>query len=227
MKVLYKNKTYIVHWPKKFDDIIFKAAQKYRQPNGYVLWKKAEESGALEGLPRYLTLGDISHRYSFLKFSSTEAYQEKIKETNKKNKARGIVSKHDKNKMKLFRNTLPNEVKKKHGGSSKTIWTEKQKKILMQLTKIYRKTKLTVDWAKLITDERVNELPYQDRFKLMKYYGVKLKRKMTDKYIDDKRKDALRYKHDNYEAYLKAQERRRNAIKNSVNEFLISQLPLR
>jgi len=228
MKVTYKGKNYQVRWPKRFDAIILRAAKKYKQPNGYVLWKQAADDGALKGLPRYLTNRDFSHRYTFLKFKETDAYQEKKLADNEKYKQGSMPkSNTDKLKTKLFKENLPEDLKKKHGWKPRAVWTKQQQQLLKQLTKIYRKSKVTIDWTALVTDDRINKLPYQDQTKLMKYYGEKLSKKKTEKQTQHKRKDAIRYKYENYDTYLKGQSRRYKIRKDAVNEFLISQLPLR
>jgi len=227
MKVTYNGRTYQVRWPKKFDVIILKVSLEYRQPNGYVQWKKADADGALKGLPKYLTYRDLSHRFTFLQFRETKEYEKKKIEYNEKNKGKFNGSPITKIKNALFKEILPEDLKKKHGWKPRTIWNDEQKQLLLNLVKIYRKSKLVINWETLVYDKRVNRLPYQDRFKLMKYYGQILKRKMTKKQINKKREDSLRYKYENYDEYLKGQSRRYSTVKNSVNEFLISQLPLR
>lgn len=230
MKVIYKNKTYHVQWSKFFDLIIKKAAKKHKHSNGTISWKNAEADGDLKGLPKFLTYRDISHRYSFLKYSKTKEYKKKREELYKKFKKEGKIKqglKLDKEKSTLFRNIIPNDLKKKYGWKPKTIWTEKQKQILINLAEKYRKSKITIDWQRLILDSKIKKLPYQDSFRLMKYYGQCLKRKKTKKQVKKKRNDALRYKYENYDEYKAGQRKRYKILKNSVNKFLISQIPLR
>ena len=63
---------------------------------------------------------------------------------------------------------------------------------------------------------------------MCKYYNIlKRKKKGGKKYVQERRKEALKYKYGNYDVYRKKMEERRVRVKESVNEFLISQLELR
>jgi len=223
MKVIYKKRVYHLQWPKKFDEIILKAAKKYQSPNGKINWKKAEADRALKGLPLFLTLRNISQRYSHLKSTKTKKHQRRNSATKKSSKGGTF----DKKKYDLFKEIIPHDIKKKHGWKSKSIWTKEQKQILIQLTKMYRKSKLTIDWETLIFDPKIKKLPYQNKYKLMKYYGQCLKRKRTKEEIKHKQEGALRYKKENYKNYRAGQRKRYKTVKNSINEFLLSQIQLR
>lgn len=230
MKVIYKKRTYNVQWPKHFNAIIRKAAKKHKRSDGMINWKEAEADGDLKGLPRFLTLRDISQRHSALKRFKSKKHKERKKELYEKYKKEGKIKqglKLDKEKFTLFRNNIPADTKEKHGWKPKTLWTNKQKEILLELVKIYRKSKVTIDWETLIDDPKIKKLPYQDRFRLMKYYGQCLKRKRTKKEIKKKRNDAIRYKYENYGNYISGQRKRYQIMKKSVNDFLIAQIPLR
>jgi len=221
---------YYLQWPKKWDDIVKEAAKKHKFPSGFISWKEAEANGDLKGLPTHLTYRDISQRFSLLKRSKTKAYKKRKKELYDQYKEEGKIKKNatfDKQKISLFREIIPTATKAKHGWKPKEIWTEKQKEILIILTKVYRKSKKTIDWETLVLDPEIKKLPYQDRFKLMKYYGQRLKKKMTQKQIKHKRKDSIRYKYENYDTYKAGQRKRYQTMKNSVNEFLLAQIPLR
>ena len=230
MKIIYKKKLYHLQWPKKWDDIVRKAAKKHKLPNGFISWKEAEANGNLKGLPKHLTYRDISQRFSLLKRCKTQKYKESRKAQYEKNIRENKFQKgltFDKQKIALFREIVPTNTKKKHGWKPRSTWTEKQKNILIALTKLYRKSKKTVDWGTLVSDPKIKKLPYQDRFKLMKFYGQCLKREKTKEQIKHRRKDSIRYKYENYETYKAGQRKRYQIMKKSVNEFLIAQIPLR
>ena len=228
MRVKYKNKTYHLHWPKKFDDIVLKVAKKYKRPGSLINWKKAEADGMLKGLPVFLTLKDLAQRASALKAYKKPGYKEKRREQNLKcllNKPPILVLSH---RQELYAKLIPEEIKRKHGWKPRTIWTEKQRALLLKLTEKYRKSEVTVDWIMLAQDKRVEKLPSQDSFVLCKYYNsLKRKKKGGKKYVKQRREDALRYKYENYDTYLSNQEKRRVRIKKAVNEFLLSKLELR
>ena len=228
MKVIHKKKTYNIQWPEEFDRIIIKTAKKHACPSGYIKWINADADGDLRGLPKYLTYRDLSHRFSLLKCRDNEDYKKSKKEQYDKYR-KGLKSgpTFDTRKFDLFRDIVPDDLKKKHGWKPKSLWTKKQKELLINLTKIYRKSKITIDWETLVLDPKVKKLPYQDRFKLMKYFGQCLNKKITKKQIKQKRADALRYKKENYKEYREGQTKRYKAIKNTINEFLLAQLPLR
>lgn len=228
MKIRYKNKVYHVQWPKKFDAIIKRAAKKYIFPPHGTDWQWAEADGELRGLPVYLTLRDISRRNSFLKRSSDPKWRKKklkqVREYQKTHPApsRNLI------KGELYSQTIPEDLKRKHGWKPRSFWTKEQKQILLILAEKYRKSKVTIDWIKLAEDEKVKKLSFQGSFKLCKYYNsLKRKKKGGKKYIKKHRKDALKYKYEHYKAYRDGQERRRVTKQNAVNEFLLNTLELR
>lgn len=229
MKVKYKNRVYHVQWPKRFDEIVLKAAKTYRHTNGTINWKKAEADGMLKGLPVFLTLKNISQRNAHLKASKNPRNRRKRLERNREYAKTHLTSTHGTSaKQKLYTKVVPEKIKKRHGWKPRSIWTEEQKKILLTLSKEYQKSKVTIDWIKLAKDKRVKKLPFQGSFKLCKYYNsFKRKKKGGKKYVVQRRKDALIYKYDNYDTYLDNQEKRRIRVKDSVNEFLLSKLELR
>lgn len=229
MRIKYKNKIYHVQWPKRYDKIILKAAKGYKRSDGTVNWKGAEADRMLKGLPVFLTLKDISQRNSHLKMSKKPGYKKKKLIANRKyQKLHPTTTEGTLKKKKLFANIVPDEIKKKYGWKPRTIWTEEQRGLLFKLSERYRKSKDTIDWKKLAEDKRVEKLPFQDSFKLCKYYNsLKRKKKGGKKFIKKRRKDALIYKYENYTTYRQKQEETRVRIKNSVNEFLLSQLELR
>lgn len=230
MKIHFKGRLYYLQWPKEWDSILNKAAKKHVCPNGFISWKEAEADGDLKGLPKQLTYRDLSQRFSFLKRSKTKAYKQRKKELYDQYKEEGKFKKNitfDKHKISLFREIIPTDTKAKHGWKARDLWTEEQKELLISLTKIYRKSKKTIDWETLVFDPKIKKLPYQDRFKLMKYYGQRLSKKMTKKKLKHKREDSIRYKYENYDTYKAGQRKRYQIMKKSVNEFLLSQIPLR
>ncbi len=232
MKIKYKGRVYHLHWPERFDKIVLKAADEYMRPNGTIRWKDAEADGALIGLPVYLTLRDISQRRSTLKGKSDPVRLEKRKKS-REAYAKSHSSKYRSGpsmakKEKLFSEAVPDDLKKKHGWVPRTIWNDKQRELLFELAEKYRKSKHTIDWILLSWDWRLKKLPTQDSDVLCKYYNsLKRKKKGGKKLVKKKRKEALKYKYDNYDVYLKKIEERRVRVKDSVNEFLISQLELR
>ncbi len=230
MKVTYKKKVYHLHWPKKFDKIVLKAAKLYKRPGGTVSWKEAEADGMLKGLPVFLTLRNIAQRNGHLKALKKPGFKKKRLKKNqaylKKNLL--VAASGNAQKQKLYAKIVPEEIKKKHGWKPRTIWTEKQRELLLKLSKLYRKSKVTVDWVDLALDKRVEKLPFQDSLKLCKYYNsLKRKKEGGKKYIKKRREEALQYKYDNYDTYLENQEKRRVRVKKAVNEFLLSKLELR
>lgn len=230
MKVKYKNRVFFVQWPKRFDEIVLKAAKTYRCTDGTVSWKEAEADGTLKGLPVFLTLKDISIRNSYLKSSKKPRNRKKrLKRNREYAKTHSSTSAQSTAaKQKLYAEAVPEEIKRKHGWKPRSIWTEKQKQLLLVLTEKYRKSKITVDWVNLAQDKRVKKLPIQDSFKLCKYYNSLKRKKEGGKiYIKKRRKEALIYKYNNYDTYLDHLEKRRVRIKDSVNEFLLSKLELR
>lgn len=218
MKVIYKRETYYIQWPKQFNKIIIQAAKKYKRLNKTISWKDAEADGALKGLIKNLTLRDISHRYSFLKqYEKNKKRRKKLRECEK---TKQLL---DPKKLILFKSVIPDKTKRKFGWKSKNVWTKKQKKILDELVEIYRKSKKTIDWIKLTKDKRVEKLPYQNSFKLCKYWNsCKFKKKPA--YIKKHRANALKYKHDNYSKYRQNQDKNSKVIKQSVNTFLLNEL---
>jgi len=216
MKIIYNNTTFYIHWPKHFDTIIISAAKrnKFKKSN-FINWEQAEANGHLKGLPTLLSLHDISHRFNYLKNKhkpkNTQTYKPRPQ--------------HYQNKKLLFKN-LPTHLKTSLGWKPKTIWSPKQKQLLITLTTQYKKIK-SVNWTALIKDPRINQLPYKSRLKLMKYYGQCINRSLTTNQIIQKRKDALNYKHTHYKKYLSNNKKRHNIIKNSINNFLLSNLTLR
>jgi len=228
MKVEYKGETYNLQWPEKFDDIVQRAGDKNKTKGGFVSWRRAEINGDLVGLPLFLSYRSLSHRYSFLKCSKVEGFKERKRAINKAclKKSKKVRS-FTKERQELFRSEISGDIKESNGWKSKSKWTEEQREILKDLTVRHRRSKKVIDWESLVNDPDVELLPYQDRFKLMKYFGQCVKRRKTRKQIKDRRADAIRYKYENYDDYLKGQQRRFQMIKNSVNDFLISQLELR
>lgn len=233
MKIRYKGKIYHVQWPKRFDRIILKAAKEtYRRSDGTIRWVEAEADGLLKGLPVFLSLKNISQRNSYLKNSKKAAYKKRKIENNQKyfkihpvpvGTPHGTVT-----KQRLFVEAVPDGLKKKYGWKPRSIWTKKQKELLLKLSEEYRKSKDTIDWKTLAQDKRVKKLPFQGSFKLCKYYNsLKRKKKGGKKFIKKRRAEALIYKYENYKTYRSNQEKRRIRIQNSVNEFLLSKLELR
>jgi len=232
MKIKYKGRVYHLHWPERFDRIVLKVAEDYMRPNGTVRWKDAEADGALKGLPVYLTLRDISQRRSTLRSKSDPDWVERKKRvrdayakshSKKYHSGSGIARKEA-----LFAQFVPEDLKRKHGWVPRTIWTEGQKELLHELAEKYRKSKFTIDWITLSMDRQLKKLPTQDSTVLCKYYNsLKRKKRAGKKYLEKRRKDALEYKRDHYDTYLKNLEERRVRVKESVNEFLISKLELR
>jgi hypothetical protein len=230
MKVRYKRRIYHVQWPKRFDEIILRVAKTYRCTDGTVSWKEAEADGMLRGLPIFLNLRNISQRNAHLKSSKNPRNRRKrLKRNQEYVKTHPSTSSQSTSvKQKLYAGTVPEKIKKKYGWKPRSIWTEKQKKLLLELSEKYRKSKVTIDWIKLAKDKRIKKLPFQGSFKLCKYYNsLKRKKKGGKKFIVQRRKDALIYKYDNYDVYLDNQEKRRIRVKDSVNEFLLSKLELR
>lgn len=230
MKIKYKNRIYHVQWPKRFDEIILNAAKTYRHTNGTVNWKEAEADGTLKGLPAFLTLRDFSHRNAYFKVSKNPRNKRKKLKRNKEYaKTHPSTSTQSTSaKQKLYAEALPEKIKRGHGWKPRTIWTEKQKELLLKLSEKYRKSKVTVGWIELAEDKRVEKLPFQDSFKLCKYYNsLKRKKKGGREFTAQRRKEALIYKYNNYGAYLENQEKRRVRVRDSVNEFLLSKLELR
>ena len=229
MKIRYKGKIYHVHWPKRFDLIIFKAAKRAsKRSDGTVKWMEAEADGMLNGLPVFLSLHNISQRYSFLRNSKKPEFKKRVIEKNRKYAKLPISTKGTLKKRKLFAKVLPEELKKKYGWKPRSIWTEKQKELLLKLSEEYRKSKVTIDWKKLGQDKRIEKLPFQGSFKLCKYYNsLKRKKRGGEKYVKKRREEALNYKYENYSTYRSNQDKRRIQIQNSVNEFLLSKLELR
>ena len=229
MKIKYKNRIYHVQWPKRFDTIILRAAKTYRHTNGTVSWKEAEADGMLKGLPVFLTLRDISHRNAYFKSLKKPINRKKILERNRVYaKAHPTSYQGTVQRGKLYAEKVPEAIKRKYGWKPRNIWTEKQRKILLILSEEYRKSQVTIDWKKLTKDKKVKKLPFQDSFKLCKYYNsLKRKKKGGKKHINQRRKDALIYKYNNYDIYLDNLEKRRVRVKDSVNEFLLNKLKLR
>jgi len=235
MKILYKKKVFNVHWPEKFDKILRRVAREYKLSNGYISWKDAEADGELKGIPLFLSLDDLSCRYSFIKLRETKKYQERRKELLEKYKKEGKLKTPRKKKtqygvhpekIKLFSDVIPEKIKMSHDWKPRSIWTKEQNNILNRLVKRYRKSIKTIDWIALAKDERTKKLPFRDSFKLCKYWK-NYNRKTKPGFVEKHRKETLKYKHDNYDTYRKNQDRRRMAIQKSVNEFLLSKIPLR
>jgi len=224
MKVKHEGVIYNLQWPKQFDLIVKRVAKEYKSAKGYVQWKKADEEGALKGLPKHLTYRDLSHRYTFLKFRRTQKYRDRIFNQTKAQQEKKYEN--SKSKLEIFRNA-PENIKKKRGWKAKEIWSIEQKKILEKLAKKYRKSKITVDWGRLVNDPQIEKLPYQNRFKLMKYYGQCIKRESNEKLLEKKREDALRYKKEHYKAYRESQRKRNKIVKKTVNEILLKKVELR
>jgi len=229
MRVTYNGNTYNVRWPKRFDEIILKVAKKYKRA-GSIAWKRAEADGMLKGLPAFLTLRDISQRNSLLKRSKEPGFKKKkykqnaaYRQKNPTSSALGTIA-----RRKLFAETLPEDLKKKHGWKPRGFWTKAQKELLLELAEEHRKSKVTIDWKSLGEDKAVKKLPFQDSFKLCKYYNsLKRKKKGGKKFVKRRREEALNYKYENYSTYRSNQDKQRIRVKNSVNEFLLSTLELR
>lgn len=222
MKIRYKGKIYNIHWLKIWDKIILKAGKKYKRSNG-ISWMEAEADGALRELPKCLTRYDISKRHTALKQRANPEWKKKKLKQNAEYRIRKGQYGYNEDRINLFK-SLPDDIKNKHGWKSKSKWSDRQRKILEKLVEKYRKSALAIDWIKLAQDKKARGLPGQDpfpdSFTLCKYYHA-CKRLQDPEYIKKRRKDALDYKHNNYKEYRKNQEKRRNAIKNSVNEFLV------
>jgi len=226
MKITFKNKVYIIHWPKKFDTIIITAAKEYK---GYKLinWKQAEADGKLIGLPAQLSLRDISRRFSIIK---NKRKNKKIKKQHNeewikkigKVAYRKLINKAIQRRSKLTK-YIPSKIKTKYGWNTKKIWDIKHKNILLQLVKKYKKGK-RVDWKELIKDRLVCKFPHQDRLRLMRYYGQCLKRK-PDKI--KRRIDALNYKRSNYSRYLKQLNKYNRVKRKTIKDFLMTKVSLR
>lgn len=229
MKVKYKGKVFNVQWPKRFDEIILKAAKKYKRPGGTVSWAEAEADGALKGLPVFLTLRDMSQRNHYLNNCKKPGYKKKHNKRNKQyRKTHSYSAEGTASKRELYANTVPDEMKKKHGWKPRTIWNDKQRDLLLKLAEKYRKSKVTIDWKTLAQDKQVEKFPSQDSFTLCKYYNsLKRKKEGGKKFVKRRREEALNYKYENYKSYRNNQEKQRVRLKDTVNEFLLSQLELR
>lgn len=230
MKIIYKKKTFHIHWPKEFNKIVLKAAKLYLRPGGTVDWKEAEADGVLRGLPVSLSLRDIAQRNGYLKQLKKPGFKKKRLRKNREYLKENplVAASGNAQKQELYAELVPEEIKKKHGWKPRSFWTVKQKELLLKLSEKYRKSKITIDWILLAQDKRVDKLPTQDSFKLCKYYNsLKRQNKGGKKYVKQRREEALRYKYENYDTYLSNQEKRRVRVKKSVNEFLLSKLELR
>jgi len=180
-KITYKNKDFYLRWPEGSDHQIFMVAKRYgswelhhfKKTNEYrrifiVDWKRAEKAGALKGLPN-LTRLQIAKRYGELKrrYNDPDYLVKKAKQNKKY--ARKKWRKHESffNRLRVWKE-IPDEIKKKYGHNPRQVWTDEQKKLLLQIAKDYIHT--NVDWKKVIKDPKVNELPVSTIPRLASYY---------------------------------------------------------
>ena len=176
-RVEFKNQQYCQRWPEGSDHQILMAGRRFgtstlchfktgHERRIIVDWKAAEAAGALRGLPN-ISLKRISQRHSQLKRRYAGI----------KRPPPTVVYVPKKADRFLVWNNLPKDIKEKHGHKPRQVWTDEQKKLLLQIAKDHTHT--NVDWKKVVNDHRVKNLPTQKIPQLASYFNG-LKTRKTD-----------------------------------------------
>jgi len=240
-KIIHNNVTIFIRWSKESDRRILSAGKLYghwrifhRKNGNYervwiIDWKNALESGALKNLPN-VALNKISKRHSHLKHllnSDPIQIKKKKKQDNKKYaKKKKVKNTSFDTRITIWKN-LPESIRKNFGYKPRSIWTEKQKKLLLKIASKY-KNKLSIKWVLLMQDPRVLQLPakyHNNLCALRKYYWcVARTDRKSRKFVRKHREDALRWKSENLERYYENQHRRINLIRKTVNTFLSNKI---
>lgn len=176
-KITYENKDFYLRWPKESDWIILDIGRRYgswklfyfKKTNEHrrlyvVDWTTAKVNNEMKNLPN-CTLLQLSKRYGYLKrfYDDPNFNRNRNKKNNENN------SNHRSNRLSIWKN-ITEEFKLAHGHKPRSIWSEEQKTLLLNIAKDYSRT--NVDWKKVIQDPLVTKLPlvYRTITRLTHYY---------------------------------------------------------
>lgn len=222
--VRHNGKTYMLRWKPEWDLKILIVALIFRK-DGFTDWITADAKGYLRGLPKYLSRRDLSHRLTYLlciKYNP-EGFIKK-RQYNKLHYKKFKSHTFD-NKVKIFKEDVPDNSKKQFGYKPKGKWNKSQIDLLIFLTKRYPKGSMSIDWEALMKDDSVRAFPPGYSLNnLRHYYWTHIKNTTDPKAVKKRRKAAIKYKYRNYKKYRASLTRRNKIIKNSVNSFLFSKL---
>lgn len=231
-KVFYKGQSFILRWPEGSTRVLFRVARKYRKKGGTIDWQRAEADGVLKGLPK-LSLKEVSRRYSLLR---AQRHWTKKQRAERRRKVREYSRNHPKQRARNMLKRLqvfqqaPSRIKQNRGYNPKTIWNDKQRKLLVRLARMkkHRRGETEINWELLMKHPWVKKLPkryHRDLNGLRRYYwNVARKDRLDPDYQKRHREDALRWKKKNRSRYFKNQERRRKMVNQSVNDFLSARM---
>lgn len=226
-KLIIEGKPVVVRWLKEWDRQIILIGKTFRKKGGYVDWKAAFDADYLKGMPA-LDLYAFSKRLTTLKMRKKPDFLEKRRKYRQEH--RGIrQSKHGvKIRTQLYMDGTLNSSRKKHQCPPRDLWTDKQHEILKALAMDYRRGKSQVDWEGVMGSFLINFLPkkYQKDLPLLRKYYQVLKRIEDPKLLIKRRKDALRWKNENKDRYLKNASKRKKNITKVTREFLLKKVPL-
>lgn len=176
-KITYKNEDFYLRWPKESDWIILDIGRRYgswklffyKKTNEYrrlyvVDWLTAKANNEIKDLPN-CTLLQLAKRYGYLKqfYSDPNFNKKRNLKNNKIKKRRGP------GRLTIWKD-IDSEFKLAHGHKPRSIWTEKQKTLLLAIAKDHTHT--NVDWKKIINDPLITKLPsnYHSITRLTHYY---------------------------------------------------------
>jgi len=216
--VTYKGEKYRVQWPKEIKRLLHKIALKYRQGNN-ICWTDALYAGALDILP-------ISLQKPLLlsKYYSTLIRKPKHPAPPPRTKAQ---KEHAKKRMKLYLEA-PDKIRSKYSFPRKTVWSPKQKKILLALVKKYRKTRKCIDWQSLIRDPKIKLLPKRSLTRHRSYYWQLVRLldpKEQEKHRQQARDHIAQCSRSKDFTHSKRLKKFRTKVKNTNNDFLWSLIP--
>lgn len=241
--VKIKNKRYVLQWPPEWDLRLLTIAIRFRKGcphcsrckhyafcrvgGPFINWKRAEKEGFLQGIPKTISRKRLSQRVAALtRVLHDPVKREKIRELNKTRPPFKSSSCFE-DRVKIFNKAVPDSIKEEAGYSPRTKWSEQQKRLLMHLTKKYRRGKISINWEMIMKDPLHKKLPNSDDLNALRHYYWCVAREKTPEQLERKRADALRYKKENYSKFRKNQDKRQIIVRNSVNEYLMSTLEKR
>ena len=216
---------FIVHWEPEHDIIVLVVSIRFRASNGTVQWAKARSEGYLDKIPESVSGKDLSHRlYHLLHQKYNKDFRQKVYEKSKRyaseNKQRSYECRK---KRKALFDQLPDKVKLEQGYKTKRVWSQEAQELLVGLAEEYRVSEKKIDWKKLMLDQRVSEFPYTKLSRVRSYYWQVLSKTDPDN-VKQRRAYSLKWKKEHPDRVKRNDNRRKKAIKETVNEHLKSAL---